>query len=137
MSTLDPNFSPEIFRKNFPQVIAKNRQLASLMPVRLAYSASGYAAGTVLARNSTSGLWQAYNDAGSSGINTAVAVLDQPVAVDDFLSETNPISGGVLSQAIIGGEVFKTALVGYDANALTDLKGREIVDALGVTIVKF
>lgn len=137
MTTLDPNFNPEIFRKNFKQVIAKNRQLASLAPVRLAYSASGYAPGTVLARNTTSGLYQAYNNSGSSGIDTAAAILDAQIDVEDFAGDTSQLSGGVLAQALFGGEVFKDALVGYDANALTDLKGREYTDATGTTIVKF
>lgn len=130
---LDSKFDTEIFRKDHPQILAANRHLASIKPVRLAYNASGYKAGTVLAKNSVSGLFQAYNDAGSSGLNTATCILFEAVDVSSFADS----SDSALARGIWGGEVFEDKLVGIDANGKTDLNGRSIVDSTGVNIFKF
>src|SRR3954466_15293113 len=84
MGNTDSRFNGEVFRKDHPMILAARRDLASLKPIKLAYNSAGYAAGTVLALNSTSHLHQAYDDNASSGLNTAVCVLMDEVKVDEF-----------------------------------------------------
>jgi hypothetical protein len=130
MSGLDFVTSGQVFRKDHRMVLAMNRHQATIVGVRVAYDAAGYYAGQVMARNSTSGLYQKYNDAGSSGIDTAVGVL-----FNDVLDM--PASGTDLGQLIVRGQVFEAACVGLDANAKTDLKARTVVDGSGVSILMF
>lgn len=133
MGSTDIKFSGEIFRKDHPMILAARRDLASIKPVRLAFQTDGYVAGTVLGRNSVSGYYQAYTDAGASGQDTAVGVLFEKVEEDLFAS-----SGDTrMARMIAGGEVFEDKLTGLDAAAKTDLGSRSIVDATGVTILKF
>ncbi len=123
--------------RNFPIIIATNRSSAVLLPVRLRYNANGYAAGTVLARNTTDGLFEAYNDAGASGLTIAAAVLFEPHQVEDF-GGTGNSSGTCLAVGIFGGcTVYEDKLVGLDANAKIDLLAKTIVDATGVKTMKF
>lgn len=129
---LDFFTSQEVFRKNHPMILANNRQLATIIGVRVAYDASGYLAGTVLARNSVSGYYQAYSDIGASGIDTAVGILFHDIPVEDFNGLTS-----TAAQMITKGNVFETKLIGLDANGKTDLKSRSIVDGFGNTILMF
>ena len=133
MASIDTGFSGEVFRKDHPIIISSNRQLASILGVRLAYDADGYDAGTVLARNSTSGAYAKYDDGASSGLDTAKAVLLHEMRATDFAS-TGDIQA---AQALFGGEVFKDKLVGLDANGETDLGSKTIVLPGSVTILKF
>lgn len=136
MGRLDVNFNGSIFRKNFPMVIATNRASAVLLPVRVRYQANGYIAGTVLARNTTDGWYQAYNDGGSSGINTARCVLFESLEAQDF--DGTASTSSTTAVGIFGGcTVYKDKLVGYDAAAGVDLSVKEIIDATGVTTLKF
>jgi len=130
-SGLDFNTKQEIFRNNNKVLIARNRHLASLMGVRLAYDAAGYTMGVTLARNSTSGLYQKYNDAGASGINTAVGILynDVPAASDGSSTD--------IGQMLVKGEVYESLVTGLDANGKTDLKSRSVIDGSGNTILIF
>lgn len=133
MASLDAKFSGEIFRKDHPQIIAQNRQLASILPVRLAYTGDDILAGTVLARNTTSGYYEPYDNGGSSGTDTAACILLETHAAIEFAS-----SGDTqLGKGLFGGEVFKDKLTGLDANAITDLGAKTIVDATGVNVLKF
>lgn len=132
MTALDAFTSQEVFRKNNPIILANNRHQAAVTPIRLAYNAAGYLAGTVLARNSVSGFYQAYDDLGASGIDSAVGVLFHDVAVEDFNSLTS-----TAAQMISKGNVYESKLTGLDANAKTDLKSRSIVDGMGNTILMF
>lgn len=134
MSATDPRFKSEVFRKDHPIIIAQNRQLASIVPVRLAYNASGYKAGRVLGRNSTSLMFQNYDDAASSGLNTAVGVLFEDVDVTEFDGGS---TGSCTARMVVGGELFKDKLLGLDAAAETDLKARTIIDATAVSVLKF
>lgn len=133
MPNLDASFSGNIFHVDHPMIIAQNRRLATILPVRLAYSSSGYSAGTVLARNSVSGEYAAYDNGASSGLDTAKAVLFENINSSEFGSTT----GSTLARAIFGGEVYKDKLVGLDSNAETDLDAKTIVDATGVNVLKF
>jgi len=130
---LDAKVNNQIFRKDHPIILASNRQLATLYPVRLDYSSDGYKAGTVLGRNSVDGNYAAYDNGASSGLDTAAAILFEDVPVESFPSAT----GTALARGIFGGEVFKAKLTGLDASAITDLKARTITGADGVDVLKF
>lgn len=130
MSGLDFVTNGQVFRKDHRMVLAMNRHQATIIGVRVAYDAAGYKAGQLMARNSTSGLYQKYNDAGSSGTDTAVGVL-----FNDVLDM--PASGTDMGQLIVRGQVFEAACIGLDANAKTDLKARTVVDGSGVSILMF
>lgn len=129
----DPRFSGQIFRKSHPMIIAQNRLLASILPVQLAYASGGYSAGTVLARNTTSGQYAAYDGVGASGLDSAACVLFEDVDVSEF----SATSGTVGARGIFGGEVFYDKLIGLDAGAISDLNARTIIDARGVSVLKF
>lgn len=131
---LDAKVDNEIFRKDYPIILALNRHLATILAVRLPYNASGYAAGLVLGKVTATGYYQAYDDGNSpAGVGVAQAVLMEEVAAEDFPGAT----GTAVARGIFGGEVFKAKLTGLDANAITDLGARTITGADGVDILKF
>lgn len=131
---MGPKYSGDIFHFDQPMVIATNRASAVLLPIVLRYDSGGYAAGRVLARNTGDGLFQDYSDGAGSGTGTAACILFQAVPVEDFGGAT----GVQAAVGIFGGcEVYVDKLTGYDAAALADFKGREIIDASGVTLLKF
>lgn len=127
---IDANSSGQVFRKNFPMVIAVSRQLCKFLPIRLAYQAAGYLAGTVLARNTTSGFYQPYVASGPSGTGTAACVL---FADAIFLSTGE----NRLAQGIFGGGLYQTQLIGLDAGAITNLGAKSVIDASGTQILFF
>lgn len=127
---LDANVNNQIFRKDYPVIIAKNRHLASLAPVRLVSTGSDYQAGTVLAKNSTSGLFQAYANGGASGTGTAVCVLMETITDD-------PVNGSMVGRGIFAGELYKDNLVGLDSGAITNLGAKSYQASDGVNILKF
>lgn len=130
-SGLDAVTSTEVFRKDHRMVLAMNRHQAAIVPVRMAYDASGYKAGTVLARNSVSTYYVAYDDSEAvSGGDTAVGILFNDV-LDMTASQTD------IGHMIVKGEVFEASLIGLDANAKTDLKSRSVIDGSGTTILIF
>ena len=134
MTDLNALTSGEIFRKNNPMVLAMNRHQATIIGALFSYDAAGYAAGTVVARNSVSGLYCAYNDSiAASGVDTAVGVLFNDIDVTDFATANSV----VLQNVIVGGKVFYAKLTGIDANAITDLKARNVTDATGDVIMMF
>lgn len=130
-SGLDFNTQQEIFRHNNKVLIARNRHLASLIGVRLAYDAAGYDLGQVVARNSVSGLYQKYDTDGSSGTETAVGILfhDVPAALDGTSTD--------VAQVLIKGEVYEALVTDLDSDAKTTLNGRSIIDGQGNTIFVF
>jgi hypothetical protein len=133
MSTPTPKFKDPIFRKDWPQIVLRRRELASIVGVEVAYNASGYAAGTVLAKNSVSSKFQGYDDNASSGLNTAVCVLAHDIDVTDFASSVATVE----ARAYFGGELDYGKLVGIDAAGVVDLKGRTLVLESGKTLLKF
>lgn len=136
MASLTPQFKAPIFSYNQPLVIASNRNTAFIYGIRLRYQADGYAAGTILARNTTDDMYQAYDSGGSSGTDVAAAILTDAYAEGDFTSDAS--SGFTLANGIFGGcSVYKAQLTGYDADVLTDLSARIIVVEGGVELLKF
>lgn len=133
MGNLDAQYNPQIFRKDYPQIIATNVHLATILGVRLAYDAAGYNAGVCLAQNSVSGLFQKYSNGGASGLGTAVAFLYAPVDVSDFPSAT----GTVLERGVFTGELTSALLTGNDATADGQLGARKFAGSDGITIYKF
>ena len=136
MSSIDLKYSGSIFRKNFPIILACSPALALLLPVRLIYNSDGYAAGQVLARNSTSGYYAKYDSGGSSGLDTAKAILFEDHPVGDF-DGTSTATSTTIARGIFAGVVFESKLTDLDADAKTDLGGKSIIDASGVTTLKF
>lgn len=133
MGSIDSNFKKEVFRKDYPAIIAQDRQLAVMLGARLAYNATGYLAGTVVARNTVSGLYDKYDGGAASGLDVAAGVLFQDVAGEDFESAT----GSTTAVVVAAGVVYKDKLIGLDAGAETDLGARTIVGADGVELLKY
>lgn len=129
-SGLDVTIDTEVRRRDNRLVLARNRQLASIVPVRLAYDADGYYPGQVIARNTVSGYYQKYDSGGSSGTDTAAAILFSQSL--DMTTDTEDVG-----QAIMKGEVYYDNCTDIDANAVTDLNGRTYVDGNGNTILLF
>lgn len=132
MTNLDAQFNGSIFRRSFPQIIATNVHLATLLGVRLAFDSGGYAAGVCLARR-TDGLFVKYTNGGASGTGTAVAFLYAPVDVSDFPSTT----GTVLERGVFTGELVDSLLTGNDATADGQLSARRFTGSDGITIYSF
>jgi len=129
VSSKDAAVNNEIFRKDNPMILACDRHLATILPVRLAYVSGGYKAGQVLGRNSVSGNYEKYDNGASSGLDTAVCVL--------MHAATPASSDTELAKAVFGGRVYEDKLTGLDSNGKTDLKSRSIVDASGSQILIF
>ena len=125
-----PSIDTEVFRKDHRFILARNRQLASFVPIVLEYDAAGYYAGQTIARNTTSELWTKYVPAGSSGTDTAVGILFQDV----LDMPASAVGGGDL---IVRGEVYQDNCLDLDNDAITDLGGRSVVSATGSTILIF
>lgn len=130
---LDAKVDNDIFRKDHPIILACLPHQASIKGVRLAYDASGYEAGRVLARDAGTGYYAKYDNGGASGVSTAACVLLHEVAAEEFPSAT----GTSLARGIFAGEVFKAKLVGNDTASDTDLRARTIDDATGTSILRF
>jgi hypothetical protein len=141
VSNVSPRYNGSIFRRDYPMVIAAMRQNAIMLPVNLRYNASGYAPGTVLARNTTDGLYDPYTNGGASGTGTAVCILFEQHDTDDFSSTSTAASGSgnTLGVGIFGGGVmlYTAALTGLDSGAKTSLKTTDVTDATGVQMIKF
>ena len=141
MSRLDAFTSGEVFRADYPQIIATKREKALLHPVRLLDKGADYVAGQVLGQITTGapaadiGKYTDYNNSGASGEDTAVCVL-----LDSVTSElVANASGGSLARAVFGGgvELYEDKLIDLDANAKTDLKSRSYSDATGTNFLVF
>ncbi len=127
---LDANVNNQIFRKDYPQVIAKNRHLASLAACRLLPTGNNaYPAGLVLAAR-IDGFFVPYVNGGASGTGTAVAVLNETIQDDG----TYPT---LMGRGIFAGELFYAALIGVDSNAVSNLNARTYTASDGNEILKF
>lgn len=136
MAAVDANFNGNIFQFNQPLVIAMNRSSAVLIGLRLRYDGDGYPAGQVLARNTTDGWYQKYDSGGSSGTDTAACILFEAHPAEDFDSTAS--TGSTAAVGIFGGcAVYKDRLADYDADVLTDIKGRIVIGANGDELILF
>jgi hypothetical protein len=130
---LDAFSSGQIYRKDFPSVLACDRYLAVIRPVRVPYVSGGYSAGTVLAQytsGAASGQFPAYANSGPSGSGTAQCILFE--SIDD-----DGATGTILARAIFSGIVFQAKCSLLDSTAISNLGGRSWTDAQGVQIFKF
>lgn len=135
---LNADFQTEVTRYDDPNIVALNRQQATKLGIRLTYDGDGYKAGTVLARNTVTGLYAKYSGGGSSGLNDAVCVLERGAAATEFASTaTHSVANSVLTTAIFGGWVFYDKLTGIDADGIVDMGGKVIVGADGVNLLRF
>lgn len=130
-SAIDANINNSIFRKDFTQIIALRRDLASLSPIRLKVLLTDYSAGQVLAYNSVGGYYEKFSTA--SGTYTASAVLFEGVVAADQTSAT----AGALARGIFAGHLFKDLLIDYDSNSKSQLGAVDYRTADGVNITKF
>ncbi len=129
---LDAKVNNQIFRKDHPIIIAKNRHLASIIAARLAHDTDGYQAGQVIARDDGDGLFYKWS-AVSGGSYDTVSVLMEEVVGDAFTGTT----GNCLARTIVGGEVFYDKLIEIDAQAITDMKAKIVYDATAEAILKY
>lgn len=84
------------------------------------------AVGTVLGVITATGLYDAYDNGASNGLEVALGILT--VAVDTTSAGTNEATPVPM---FVGGAMVNTsALVGYDSNAATDFKARAINSAI-------
>jgi len=124
---LDMKINTEVFRKNFPIIIAVNRHQATLLPMRVEYRAADYYAGQVMAKRTSTGLFAAYAGVGGpDGTGTAVSVLFEDIS--NQVASAAP-SGSNVARGIFAGKVWKGKLIGLDANAITNLNARTLSDS--------
>lgn len=132
-SSIDSEVNNQIFRKDYPVVIAKRRELASLAPVRLAGDGADFIAGTAIARETSSGKFKRWT-AVSGGTYDTPCVLFESVPAYQFDSA---VTGGALARAVVQGYVYQGSLVGSNTQFITALGGVIQTDASQVAIVKF
>lgn len=128
----DAEVNNQIFRKDWPQILALQPHLATLLPVRLGYNANGYGAGQVLASNGASPpVFNTYSSV--SGSNTASCILMDAIDSTEFTSPT----GTSMGRGIFGGFVYQQNLIDYNSTVLSNLGGKLITDASNIPILKF
>lgn len=105
---------------------------STLKPVCLealvaAPSSAAIEKGTVMAYNTNTNKWTPFVNGGSNGVGTAKAILAERLEISD---------ADVMSTVVFQGAFVKTALVGYDANAVTSFgaKVEEIVTPRGTVV---
>jgi hypothetical protein len=84
----------------------------SLFSVTIASGTDALPGGTVLAKRTSDGLYDAYDGGGSDGLDTAKGIL---------LNRIDPRFGNELGSMLMFGVVRSGSLFGLDANAMTDL----------------
>lgn len=133
-SAIDSEINNQIFRKDYPMVIALRRDLTQLSPVRLAGDGNDFIAGQCLARNTSTGEFQRFS-AVSGGSYDTPCVLFQSVLAYEFDAT---VTSGTLARAIMSAAgLYKSKLIDYNSAFKTAISGREITDATGLTVVKF
>lgn len=130
-STMNPEFKNQIFRIDQPLILACDRHLAVILPVALRYQSAGVLAGTVVARNTTDGVYDPYSSGGSSGLNAAAGIT--------MRNEATVSGDTVFTPVIFKGIVYYNNLIGVDATAIgsTGLNGRKITDGTGDVLLMF
>lgn len=132
-SAIDAEVNNQIFRKDFPMVLAKRRDLATLSPVRLKGDDNDYLAGQCLARRVSTGIFERWS-AVSGATNDSQCVLFQSVLAYEFEAS---VTGGALAQGIFAGFLKKERLLDYVAGSSLGSGAKEQTDATGLTVVKF
>lgn len=84
----------------------------ALYSITVASGTDALPGGTVLAENSTTGLYEPYDDGGSDGLDTAKGIL---------MNRVDPRNGNELGSMLVYGHVKSGLLTGIDANAIADL----------------
>ncbi len=98
-----------------PEILYSANPAPVMKGVTIAGGTGVIAAGTVMARNSTTKKWGPYANGGANGMGTPVGVLR--TAVD--ATGTRDVQGNV----VLGGYIKLNALVGMDSAAITALNG--------------
>lgn len=129
-TAIDANVNTNLFRKDWPIVIAMRPDLAQISPVRLVYRAEGYIAGQVLGTTTTPGLFDKWSQV--SGTGAATCVLFESINVAD-----EPATGGGLARALFAGYVYTNLLIDYNSQARTGLVARDRIDASLFGITQF
>lgn len=132
-TAIDAEVNNQIFRTDWSAIIALRRDLAQISPVRLKYDANGYPAGQVLARRTSTGVFEKWSSVSGASYDTPCILFQNIIAAD----EDSTLTGGALARGIMAGFVYKNALTEYDAGAKTALVAKEQTDATGITVVKF
>lgn len=135
MANTDVKFKSPIFRKDHAMILAAKRELASIKSVRLKDISADYSAGQVLARNSSTGLYEKYSAV--SGTYAAACILFEDVPTQAFDESSGGGASTSIARGIFGGEVYTDKCIDLSSGAKTDLKGREVVDADSVSIFKY
>ena len=132
-SAIDAEVNNNIFRKDYPMVIALRRDLAQISPVRLKADGNDYIAGQCLARRVSTGMFERWS-AVSGATNDSQCVLFQSVLAYEFDAA---VTGGALARAIFSGFVFQSKLIDYVAGSSLGSGAKAQTDASGLTVVKF
>lgn len=136
MNMLDARFKGEIFRQDYPQIIAMDRHLAKLIPARFQYSAAVLQAGQAVGRRTADGYFYPYMQSATGGEGTGVGVLLDYL---DFTGATGSGANGYgtrMGRVCVGGApLFNANLVGATGNFLSDVKGRVVTDATGTALL--
>lgn len=83
--------------------------------------------GLILGKITTGGLLTNYVDGNSDGTETALAILLDPIDLNDPLNPGTVLTGTIHARVIIKGRVRSTGLLGYDAAAKVELKARGFI----------
>lgn len=134
-SAIDAEVNNQIFRKDWAAIIAYRRDLATIEPVRLQYDANGYPAGQCLARVTSTGVFGKYSAVSGLSIDTPCVLFESVIAADEGTPGVDAPTGGALARAIFAGYVYKSKLLDYTGPS--QLGGKEMTDATGITVVKF
>ncbi len=134
-SAIDAEVNNQIFRKDWSAIIAYRRDLATIEPVRLTYDSSGYLAGQVLARVTSTGVFGKFSSVSGGSYDSVCVLFENVTSSDEGTPGSTAPTGGALARAIFAGYVYKDKLVDY-VNA-AQLGGKEMTDATQITVVKF
>lgn len=102
---------------NTPSAILASSEGVIVEPITVKSGQGVLAIGTLVARDTVTGKYVAYNNGGSYGADVAMGVLADKV---DATSSDKLVAMYVRAYFVVG------KLVGYDAAALVDLNGRRV-----------
>lgn len=132
-SAIDAEINNQIFRKDYPMIIAKRRDLATIGAVRLQGDGADFIAGQAIARNTSTGKFQRYSAVSGGSFDTPCVLFE---SVEAYRFDSS-VTGGALARAVLGGYVFGAGLIGSNGAFITALGGKTQTDATGVAVVKF